>query len=321
LWLRTCSVQLQALGGKVLELSDLRCRFHITQVTVNTPSVAILRITNQNPTTAQQLVKPSSEFTTLQISAGYQDEGMGVIFLGNVTQIIYGRENPTDTLTTIMAGDGHQFHNYAKVHQTLPAGSTPKDMLNAAMTEASKYGVSLGYIASSIDLTVPKSARAIMLMGMARHVIFDIARSKQAYASYSRGKLNMLKKDDNAPGAPVKLNSETGMVGMPTQEIGGIMVRSLINPKIQINGLVQINQADIQKLPLTPIIYDGNGNAIYAPQSVDLAQIAADGIYRVYKIEYDGDTRGEPWYMDMACLKQGQNTSQSLATPGFSNPA
>ena len=37
------------------------------------------------------------------------------------------------------------------------------------------------------------------------------------------------------------------MIGMPTQEIGGIMVRSLINPAIKVGGQVQINQADIQQ--------------------------------------------------------------------------
>jgi len=75
---------------------------------------------------------------------------------------------------------------------------------------------------------------------------------------------------------------------MPTQTIGGILARSLINPNIKINTQVQIAQALVQGLPI-PL--DGQGNVSQRDLS-KTPNIAADGFYKGLGIIYDGDTRG-----------------------------
>ena len=174
-------------------------------------------------------------------------------FAATSSRAFYGRDNPTDTLTTIVATACSQAHNYASVSKTLAAGSTPMDHLNVAVEAMQPYGVKLGFIGPSVDLSTPKYPRAVTLYGMARNILFDIARNKKAQISYKLNQIQIVGQTDSLPGGPVVLNSTTGMVGMPTQEIGGIMVRSLINPAIKVNGLIKINQADIQRqlLPTT----------------------------------------------------------------------
>lgn len=312
MYLRVCHIIAQAAGGQTIDVSELRCRFWIKQHSRMGPDKAIIKITNQNPATARLFTTPNAEYTTISIYAGYEDEGPpSLLFSGGIKQAFYGRDNPTDTLTTIVATAGYQAHNYATVSKTLPAGSTPQDHINVAAASMTKYGIGLGYLGPSLNLLTPRYPRAVPLFGMARDILNNIARLKQADVSYKKGKIHMLGQTDSLPGSTVVLNSKTGMIGMPTQEIGGIMVRSLINPKIVVGGLIQIDQKDIQQLTLAT---DMQGNNTVSASDVQLARIATDGIYKVFQIDIEGDTRGEPWYMDIAALMNGQQpTSASIA--------
>ncbi len=285
---------------------QLRFRFEIQQHTVQAPNRLTLKITNQLPATAQALV--NLEFTSISLSAGYEDNN-GLLFSGNIVQALYGRENQTDTLTTIFANDGDHGHNFATVSKTLPAGSTPQDHVNAAMAAMAPYGIALGYIDPALNLLTPVFPRAVALFGMARDVLANVAKSKQATVSYQNGQMQMIGPNGSVPGGPVVINSNTGMIGMPTQDIGGVMVRVLINAAIKVNTLVHIDQSSITnaELPIGPV-------GELAPRPIDLPWIAADGIYRVFQIGITGDTRGNPWYMDLSCLVPGQSTAQSRLT-------
>lgn len=307
-FLRYCSVI--ADGAQILdpgtvspgstEKPGLRVRFEISQWTMLTPNILKLMVTNPSPTTAQAFVK--KEYKHIQIDAGYQD-GHGIVYSGNIVQAIYGRENPTDTLLTIYAGDGDHGHNYATVNTTLPPGSTPQDHVNVAMRALSPYGISQGFI--GIDLSTPKYPRAVTLFGMAADVLRNVAKGKQATVSYQNEKMTMVQNGSGAPGGAIVLNSNTGLIGMPTQTLEGIYARALINPSIKIHSYVQIDQKDVQGA-YAPITTTGQEQITQS----QLAPIATDGLYTVYRIDMNGDTRGEPWYMDLKMI-----ATNSPATP------
>ena len=136
-WLRYLNISIQ--GGQTLTFNadGLRIRFNIKQHSESTPSIADIMITNQATAEAKQLVQVSAEYKEVTIDAGYPDNH-GIIFGGNIVRAIYGRENPTDTLTTIHCQDGGQAHQYAMVNKTFPPGSTPKDHVNAAIQAMSQ---------------------------------------------------------------------------------------------------------------------------------------------------------------------------------------
>ena len=284
-YLRYCSVT----ADSSIDFSTLRCRFQISQWTMQTPSILKLIISNITPAHAQQFVH--QEYKTITIDAGYQD-GHGIIFKGDIKQAIYGRESPTDTIVTVYAADLDRFHNYAVVHTTFPPGSTPQQHVNAAIQAGASMGASKGYI--GIDLATPTFPRAVTLFGMARDVLANITQGKQATVSYQQGKIQMLKNGQSTPGSAIKLNSTTGLIGMPTQTIQGIFARCLINPAIHIGSQVFIDQKDIQGA-YAPITLTSQNEITQAI----MAHIAADGLYTVYRIDVDGDTRGNPWYMDL----------------------
>jgi hypothetical protein len=247
-----------------------------------TPSVLTLKITNPLPSRAQAVVK--QEYKHIKIDAGYQTNH-GTIFQGNIIQAIYGRENPTDTLLTIYAADGDHAHNYATTNTVLPPGSTPNDHLNVALAAMGPKGVTKGFI--GVDLSTPTYSRAVTLVGMARDILTNIAKGKQATVSYQQEKVTIVQNGKSAPGAAIVLNSTTGLIGMPTQTIQGIFARCLINAAIHCHSIV--NQF--------------------------LAPIAADGLYLVYRADIYGDTRGNEWYQDLrtVALNTPANAGQTDA--------
>lgn len=91
----------------------------------------------------------------------------------------------------------------------------------------------------------------------------------------------MVPKGGSAPGGATVPNSQTGLIGMPSQTLGsGIFARCLINPAIGIHSQVQINQADIQGFQ-PAMTNTGQEQLTFS----SLPSIAADGLYTVYRIE------------------------------------
>jgi hypothetical protein len=292
MYLRRCSIVLGS-GGNALELSQLRCRFNITMAVNGKRNELYLRVTNLNPSTAAPFLQ--SPHQPITVSAGYQSGQYGQIFSGDTTWVVSGRENPTDTMLTVVAHDGGAGHVKAAVNKQFPAGSTPQDRFNAALQAMSPFNISKGYVGP--DLSSPKYPRSDTYLGMAWQLLERVAQSKQAVWNIQQGKIQMLKQSgDNVPGSPVVLNTNTGLIGMPSQEIDQVLARCLINPSIVVGSQVQIAQGLVQPLVIVDNGAQVTGTSIIPP---GVQAIAADGIYTVFAIDVEGDTRGMPWYYDL----------------------
>jgi hypothetical protein len=310
-YIRKCSITLGSASLGTLDVSNFRCRFSILQMQMLQPNQLYLKVTNLAPSTVQPFLQ--KEYQTVQISAGYQDGPYGQVFSGDIVQALSGRETQTDTLLTVIAHDAGQARTRAAVNKSLAAGSTPMDHVDEALKAMAPFGVTKGYIGP--DLSTPKYPRSVMLYGMAWEILERVARSKQATCSFQQGVMQMIKKQgDHLPGGVIVLNSQSGLIGMPTREIGAVWARCLINPAIKPGVQVQINQALInqQPRPLNPI---GGGVVpnVYADTT-------ADGIYTVFQVEYDADTRGLPWYQDLHMISQEAGGVVTVEPSGVSTP-
>jgi hypothetical protein len=269
-----------------------------------------MKITNPLPTMAQSIVGAPSGMGIV-VDAGYEDNH-AIIFTGRIVDAIYGRDSPTDTLLTIIAADNDVAHNWAVVNTSLAAGSTPMDQINVAVKAMQEQdaGFGIGYLDPALKLSTPVYPRGVPLYGMAWRVFENIARSKRADVSYQQGQLQIIGHKNTIPGDAFVLNTNTGLIGMPTQDINGIMARSLINPSIKINTLVQIAQALVQG---TQFPIKNNSGGVLDPVTVSQTpNIAADGFYKVLGIDFNGDTRGNPWYMDLNCVSPSDLASGSV---------
>jgi hypothetical protein len=327
LYKRYCDLTVEGGPGE-LNLSDFRIHFEIDKNTIQTPNPAVIRIYNISRSTAAKI---KQDYKTITIDAGYE-ENHGVIYRGNIRYTRYGRESPTDTFLDIYGGEGDSGLKNAGVSKTLPAGSTPKHIKDAALEALKEHGIEEGYIGP--DLSQPRFPRPIVLYGMARDILRTLASSKDATFSIQSGKLDIIeKKSEGKPGSDISLNADTGLIGMPVETSGGIMVRALINPNFFVDGKVKIDQKSIQEL--TPEFPQGTNNATSGSSETNLTpeqQLikqnlgSADGVYRVLYIRWTGDTHGREWYADLTCVGAvtGKAFSTSLIqqrglTPQFGN--
>lgn len=286
-YLRQCTLVVANAKGAGLDLSQLRISFTVKKTDAQTPNAAVIRIYNLAAETAAQI---QHEFTTVVLQAGY-NSNFGIIFAGTIKQAKLGIENGIDTYLDLAAGDGDAAYNFATLNTTLQAGSTQQGQINAALASLATHGITPGSITGVSPTQLP---RGKVLYGMVRDYLRNSAHACQASWSIQNGALQMLPLTGVLPNQAIVLNSKSGLVGTPEQTNDGIKARCLLNPLVMIGGKVQINEADVARAALPDTTKDSPVNTP--------ATVAKDGIYRVLKVDFNGDTRGNDWYSDLICL-------------------
>jgi hypothetical protein len=162
------------------------------------------------------------------------------------------------------------------------------------------------------DLPANQSPRGRTLFGMASDILRDIAKTNNAYWFVdNQGQLHILKEGEylamGSETVPI-LNQNTGMIDVPTQELGGgISVRSLLNPKIAPGGQIHLDMTSIggnlqlaNGVSYTTVNPDLLPDTAYALAAT--APLKADGFYVVASIRHWGMNRGNPWYSDIVTM-------------------
>jgi hypothetical protein len=308
---RRASLTLVA-GDKALDLSEFRFRFSTQADDEESPNNANIRVYNLSPSLIKSI---KGEFSRVRVQAGYGDN-FGLIFEGSIRQYRIGRENMTDTYLDILAADGDEAYNFAMVSQSMAAGSTGMDRIQAVILAMKKQGVDLGkVVVPDFGGTNP---RGKVLWGLGKQLMRDEVRSVEATWSIQNGKVNIIALDKYLPGQAVVLTSSTGLIGRPEQTQDGIMAKCLLNPKIEVGGLVKIDNASINQ---TSFVNNGFESSQGIPYNTwgngykMLADVSSDGVYRVFVAEHEGDTRGTPFYTNLTLLAVDQVTETCKAYP------
>lgn len=277
-----------------LDLSALRIKFSVKRSDTMTPNVADIRVYNLDLETALQI---KSEFKKVILQAGYEGN-FGVIFQGNIKQVILGRESATDTFIDIVAGDGDRAYNFAVVNTTIAAGATAEDQINAAIGAMSDKGVDAGHIG---EMPTDQLPRGKVMYGNSKDYLRDIAQTTNKAWSIQDEKVTFIPKKSFLPGEAVVLTSKTGMIGTPQQTNEGVNVKALLNPMIKIGGRIKLDNASIAAFKINLSVPNSAAN-IPAP-------LTADGVYYVLVAEHQGDTRGVEWYTSLICLNMDITTN------------
>lgn len=286
-----------------IDLSQLRIKFSTKSSDSMTPNTADIRIYNLEPNTALKIKK---EFKGVILQGGYEGN-KGVIFKGNIKQVIIGRESATDTFIDIVAGDGDRAYNFAIVTQSL-ASPSQADQIAAASNAMAGKGVTQGHIGDTVPGNLP---RGKVMFGPARDYLKNAADNSDSNWFIQNEKITFVKKTTYLPSQVVVLNSNTGMVGSPQQTNVGVNVKNLINPRIAPGTRVQIDNASIQALKINLEVKTTKEIAKSIAPS-----LTADGVYYVLVMEHTGDTRGGDWYTTCLCLNiaPSSNPINSIST-------
>lgn len=290
--------------GSTIDLSQLHFRFRTAQQDVESPNNCTIRVFNLSEDTVQRITK--EEYSRVILQAGYEDSGAGTIFDGTIKQFKKGRENATDTYLDILAADGDLAYNFATVNMTLAAGSNPGQRITAVLGEMAKKGVNRGDIMAFTGGVLP---RGKVLFGMARALLRQETQTQGATWNIENGRINVTPLEGYRPGEAVVLSSLTGLVGLPEQTNEGVHAKCLLNPRLGVGSLVRIDNKSVNQLlqqnpNAAPIAFNQ-----YAGLQL-LASVATDGLYRLYVVEHEGDTRGQAWHSHLIGLSVNPATKQ-----------
>ena len=301
--------------SQTLDLSNLRFKFKTTANDVETPNLAQVRVYNLSEQTKQSAI---TEYQSVIINAGYQGN-VGTIFKGTIKQFKVGKESNVDSFLDIYAADTDLPYNFGTISAHLQKGYTGTGQLSAI---ANALGTPLQSQANSIleqNGGIIPSPRGKVMFGMVRSYARDLANTYNCRWSLQNGVLTMIPLEGYLPGTAVKLNSATGLIGVPEATDQGIQVQALLNPRFSVGGQVQLNNKDITATILKQQFFPGLGDislvATVAGQTeneqlqTSPVNSTTDGFYRILVIEHEGDTRGQAWYSNLTCLNINSGTS------------
>lgn len=316
-WIRRVGLTLTS-GGKALDLSQLQIKFNTTQMDAQGGALpsARIRVYNLKDATVRQI---QQEYTDVILQAGYINGNYGAIFTGTINMIRVGRLSTIDSYVDILATDGDIGSRYQLANVSLPPGSTPQqfaDQVGKNMAKANLQVDTTGLAGANVVYIRGKTA-----WGLASVALENVATSNYGTYSVVNSVMKFNKLDGYAAGAAVVLNSGTGLIGVPESTVEGIELVCLLNPKLQLGGRIQINNADINQTTVKAAGYPTIGNLPF------FAATAADGVYRALVIEHQGDTRGQEWYTNITALSlDGQSGKvspyghQGVPAKGSTNP-
>lgn len=302
-----------AVGTTGLDLSELHVSFHIEQASYQGgpfPGTCTAKVYNLSGATLAKIktispnlsgkapgVPGSPEGARLIIQAGYVNGNYGVIFDGSVIMLRSGKESNVDTFLEINAAHLDMPYTFGVVNKTLAPGATHADQA-AALVEAMQPYMPNGQTLS-VDPDFPTGGvlpRGKVLWGMVHDHLNDLGRTTGTSLIFRNGVLTAIPLTGYLPGEAVQINSATGMIGIPELTQNGLEVTTLLNPRLSIGTRIQVNQRDLTNSQLTGSTPQVNVG------TTRFASFDADGIYRVLAIDYDGDTRGVPWYSKITAL-------------------
>jgi hypothetical protein len=293
---------------ETIDLSDFHVKFDVANADVESPNNATIRIYNLAQNTVKKLTQ-NSEYKSVSLNAGYVNGNYGVVFQGQIKQYRVGKESATTTYLDILAADGDIAYNQGYINESLKKGVTPQETMTAA---AQAMGIPIDYGSLKTELQYVPSIRGKVLFGMARAYMRNAASTLNANWSIQNGVVQVVDNKGYLDGETVVLNSDTGLIGIPEQTDEGIRMKCLLNSRIRIGGLIQIDNSTVNKT-----VYQ-NTNTAAVPYDrysglMPLAPLSDDGIYRVMVAEHEGDNRGTPWYTNLVCLAFDATKKETLA--------
>lgn len=295
--------QLVVFGSNLngLDLSALHCKFSIKRSSNMTPNCADIRIYNLDMNTALQIKK---QYTQVIVQGGY-DANYGVIFKGNIKQVIIGRESAVDTFIDLNCGDGDLAYNFAIVNTTIASGSSMADQLKQISAPMASLNTSLGGDQPAFQPTL--LPRGKTLWGSSRDYMRTFAQQNDLTWSIQNEQIQLIPMQGYAKGEAVVLTSKTGMIGTPQQTNIGVNVVCLMNPLIKPGSRIKIDNASVAQLKIDL----GNPK-----DPVNLAPpLTADGVYFPLVIEQTGDNRGIDWYSKLICCTVNPSSNPINSVP------
>lgn len=301
-WLRQAQV-IVGKNGKGLLVDKLKVEFTVTKSIGSTPNPALIKIYNLNPNN-ETLIQ--NEYDDIILNVGYLNN-VRILFRGNIKHV-FKYKFKTDYITEIEAGDGDFDYRNSTINETLAAGTTRSNIIQKAIASFTG-GTTQGFV--SIDPYV--NLRGVSLTGNTRTILDNLAKNAGANWSIQNGQLTIVKTSGTLPNTAIVVNSQSGMLDAPEINDKGIRVRTLLNPQLAVNGVIQLNNNDIRIQERRSNILSSKATAIAAKKATPI-RLDPDGLYKIIRIRHHGENRGRDWSSECACIGLSQPIPASNET-------
>ncbi|MFC1135764.1 hypothetical protein ACFGZY_10970 [Pasteurella multocida] len=250
--------------NETLIIEQLRVSFEIDKTINEKPNPAKISIWNLNRTHINQAL--SQSFKKLTLLVGYHE--LRTIYSGDINKIKVRRDG-LDFILDIECSDGFKAYTESRVSSTLKKGATDEQIIKEIQKTMPQVNESAVDIPNKRQLP-----RGRVMNGDSREVLNRIARNNNADWSIQDGSLVFLPKDKVLNDDVILLSQETGMLGMPEQTDDGLELSCLLNPALQIGGLVNVKS----------ILEYFNGE------------------YKIVKLSHSGDGLGGDWVSKLTVI-------------------
>ena len=281
---RCCRIIVSDENGAGIDITELHITFNVVKTYLMDMQYSIINIYNVNRDTESFVIRQG---TLVTIEAGYEGANYGEIFTGDIIQAFGYNENGTDFVLRIVAVDSDRFLNEGFINFSMDKGATQRQALENI---ASKAAVPSKLNNISDGLSKSTLPRGKVYFGMAKDYMRQIAQSSNATLYMDNGQVNIIKVTDPPDDRIFKLTPGSGLIGVPQQTEMGLKGKALLIPQIRVNRSIQIDNQYIQERQL----------------AVGTLQTSLDrqGVYRIAKTTYIGDTRGNDWYVEFEAMTQ-----------------
>lgn len=267
LWDRKASVTFGPKGGTGIKVSDLRVSFDVEKTSESNPNKAKIQIYNLSEASRGILKTKESQFILLEI--GYGDV-IDQLFIGDVERSFTQRSG-ADFVTTIEAADGGQALNESKIDKSYSAGVKLKTVIDDAMQAMKDTGQIV--VGSLTNIKDEVAQNGITVSGLAKKVIDNISNKMGLEFSVQDNEAVILDPAVDTGELEVLLTPTTGLIGSPQlgkidEKVEGVEFKALIQTtKFRPGRAVKLEAKDI------------------------------DGLIRVIKAKFIGDTHATAWFV------------------------
>lgn len=289
-WIRQAQVVVGKSGSGLL-IDQLKIEFIVTKTIGSTPNPALIKIYNLNPNNETLI---HDEYTDIILNVGYQNN-VRILFSGNIKHVFKYKQK-TDYITEIEAADGDYDYRNSTLNETLAAGTTRDHIVSKAVASFSG-GTTKGYVA----LDPYTNLRGVCLTGNTRKILDNLAKDAGCNWSIQDGKLTIVKTSKTLPNTAIVVNSQSGMLDAPEINDKGIKVKTLLNPQLAVNGVIQLNNNDIRVQERRTNILSNRATKSAQKQQLPV-RLDPDGLYKIIRLRHTGDNRGRDWISECACI-------------------
>lgn len=249
-------------------LDGVEVKFSVDKTMSAVMNKANIEICNLTSADIEYLTAYTSQFLVLQerkrirIYAGYEEDGVGLIFDGDIVEAI--PTSPPERWLKCKALSGY-YANKDTISETL-AGDIP--VATVCYSCADLLGIPLIYEATSV-----KKVSDFSFTGDKQKIIRELNEIGDITAYEDDGSLVVLDKGQPRGTLPIRrIGEDSGLIGIPKPDAMGVSLQVFLDNALKI------------------------GQQIYLESKIIPA---CSGIYYIYELQHTGDLRGQDFYTNI----------------------